>query len=527
MTHKVDLIKTEYNWTLYEGTYVCGYLFYDDYLYTGNVFAKFVNSLDDVLSVVKEAKGEFCIAKTDGKKLFACCDAIRSYPLFYTVIHDKLTITDTAETLIMLEKAKISRVFEKEYLASGFVSEKNTLYDGIYAIQAGEYLIADTAQATFHLKSYYLYDTAPLSNLAEEDLLDQLDHVLNNAFDRLVRTLGGRQVVVPLSGGFDSRLVVQMLHKKGVTNVVCFSYGGKNSDECVYSKQIADSLGYRWIYVDLSLTKWRDYFKHPQAEKFFYDRNNISAIPYIQHYVAVSILLDGDFEIEKNCIVITGNGGDFLEGKNIHTDIFRQQTYSRDDVRRLIASQHEILAGKKPLSDLDILAALNSSIPVGESFTADEAARIAERFNWRERQSKYVAADSRAFEALGVAWRLPLWDKELMSFWETIPPKLRAERQLYFKFIREEQIGNANVLTLYQKVVQFAKKRLPHLLNMIIIAKRIGEYYTHPFHWYGIVSFREYLKSVIRTGGASGFSICTIVAEKLYNYYTKDGNINE
>lgn len=526
MIHEVDLKKAAYHWTRCNGTYVCGYIFLNDIMYTDVNFAEYIDSHEDVISVINEANGNFAIVKSYGGSLFACCDAIRSYPLFYTVLYDKLILSDSAEPLIRLSGARLNPLFAKEYLAAGFVSGQNTLYNGIYNVQAGEYLLAESEINKPITRSYYLYDTVILSKMTEEELISQLDHVVNRAFDRLVRTLHGKQVVVPLSGGFDSRLVVQMLHKNGVSNVVCFSYGGRKSSECVYSKQIADSLGYCWIYVDLALSKWRDIFNSPQAEKYWHNYDYISAIPYIQHYAAMSILLDGDFGIEKDCIVITGNSGDFLEGKNIHNDIFRQETYSRDEVCRLVASQHEILAGRKPLTDPKILSAIALSIPDGEKFTADEAARIAEYFNWRERQSKYVVADSRAYEALGVTWRLPLWDKELMRFWEAVPPKKRSERLLYYKYIQNEKIGNANELTSFQKITQFCKKHLPNLFNIVVIYKRIGEYYSHPFRWYGIVSFGSYMKSVLKTGGASGFSICTIVARELYSYYKIDGKNN-
>lgn len=527
LTYAVELKKTSYNWANSAGTYVCGYLFVKDILYRGSDLAEYIDSSQDVLSIVNNANGEFCIIKTDGKSLAAYSDVIRSYPLFYTVFHDKLFLTDTAETLVECSNAKINPVFKKEYLAAGFVSGSYTLFDGIYTIQAGEFLFVETEKESPKLTSYYQYDTAPLSKLSENQLIAQLECVTNNVFDRLVRTLDGRQIVVPLSGGFDSRLVVQMLHKRGVSNVVCFSYGRKNSKECIYSKQIADSLGYRWIYVDLTLSRWRKIFKQPHAKKYLYNYDNISAIPYIQHYASMSILLDGDFGIKKNCIVITGNSGDFLEGKNIHNDVFQRKIYSHDEVAYHIALQHDILAGIEPLMDSEILSAIRHSIPDCEKFTADETVRISERFNWRERQSKYVVADSRVYEALGVGWRLPLWDKELVCFWESVPPEIRAERGLYYKYVSNEEIGNANDPTAFQIATLFLKNKSPHLLNVLFYFKRAGEYFSHPLHWYGIVSFLTYMRSVMKTNGASGFSICTIVAQELCDWYTKFGATND
>ena len=44
---------------------------------------------------------------------------------------------------------------------------------------------------------------------------------------KLSKSCEGKQIAIPLSGGYDSRLIASGLHKIGFKNVICFSYGLK------------------------------------------------------------------------------------------------------------------------------------------------------------------------------------------------------------------------------------------------------------------------------------------------------------
>ncbi len=75
--------------------------------------------------------------------------------------------------------------------------------------------------------------------------MDELEALLWDVFRRLDKAIGDRPIVVPLSAGYDSRLVVSALHALGRRNVICFSYGKPGGFEITTAKAVAEKLNYK------------------------------------------------------------------------------------------------------------------------------------------------------------------------------------------------------------------------------------------------------------------------------------------
>ena len=78
--------------------------------------------------------------------------------------------------------------------------------------------------------------------------------------DRMMKSLDGRELVVPLSAGRDSRLIVSAIHHLGYRNVRCFAYGRPGNFEAQASKAIAEKLGFKWRFVPIGTGFMRRYF---------------------------------------------------------------------------------------------------------------------------------------------------------------------------------------------------------------------------------------------------------------------------
>ena len=82
------------------------------------------------------------------------------------------------------------------------------------------------------------------------NLFHKLDRIYEDTFSRLISWLDGRQAVIPLSGGYDSRLIALMLKELGYNNVLCFTYNtGGAKWEVDISRRVAKNLGFCWHYV--------------------------------------------------------------------------------------------------------------------------------------------------------------------------------------------------------------------------------------------------------------------------------------
>lgn len=69
------------------------------------------------------------------------------------------------------------------------------------------------------------------------------------------------------------------------------------------------------------------------------------------------------------------------------------------------------------------------------SETMEEFCSVLENWLIRHRVSRFVINTVRTFEHFGLEWRLPLWDLELITWWNRIPLDLRIDSALYHRFL--------------------------------------------------------------------------------------------
>ena len=83
---------------------------------------------------------------------------------------------------------------------------------------------------------YYKYVPSRSSKPTDKEVLkEELERVTINIIDKVIRSANGRMIVVPLSGGYDSRVIASGLAHRGYRNVRCFSYGKKHNHESIIS----------------------------------------------------------------------------------------------------------------------------------------------------------------------------------------------------------------------------------------------------------------------------------------------------
>ncbi|MDI2587661.1 asparagine synthase-related protein [Psychrobacillus sp. NEAU-3TGS] len=132
---------------------------------------------------------------------------------------------------------------------TGYVTGKNTLYTNVKQIQAGEYLVFDKKNKELRTSHYFKFHHGEYSKKNQDELVEELDQVHVRVFQRLIDSLEGRPAILPLSGGYDSRLIAVMLKRLGYENVICFTYGLCSNWEVKISKMVAEQLGFKWIFV--------------------------------------------------------------------------------------------------------------------------------------------------------------------------------------------------------------------------------------------------------------------------------------
>ena len=142
----------------------------------------------------------------------------------------------------------LDNVNSDEFLSIGFVAGEETLLQDIFQVQAGEYLIFDDNK--LKKEFYFDYLTKKISTKSFDELKSEFLDILRDSIQRIIKLANGRHIVLPLSGGYDSRLIASLLKQANYQNVTCFTYGKKNSPEVIISKKVANELGFKWFFVE-------------------------------------------------------------------------------------------------------------------------------------------------------------------------------------------------------------------------------------------------------------------------------------
>ena len=88
-----------------------------------------------------------------------------------------------------------------------------------------------------------------------ETLKSNLKNAARIFTQRLIKYAKGKQIVVPLSGGFDSRLVLTALAEARYPHLLAFTYGRHHSGEVKMSEKISESTQCVMAFCTIHPTK--------------------------------------------------------------------------------------------------------------------------------------------------------------------------------------------------------------------------------------------------------------------------------
>lgn len=382
--------------------------------------------------------GNFALAMETSRYIFCTVDRVRSIPLFYAVSRDGALFSDDANYLRERLDPPFNEENGAEFLVTGYVTGSDTLFDGISQLQAGEYLVYDKRDGSLSTHYYHRFWHGDYFSEPEEELLNRLDETFVRVFQRLIESTNGRQIVVPLSGGLDSRIIVAMLKRLGVEDVICFTYGKKGNREAEISRQVAEALDYKWYFVEYTREKLYNSYHSEEMSVYKKFGSNLTSLPHTQDFIAVKELKE-EVKIPENAVFVPGHSGDMLAGSHIPLDYGQPQSYTFEKFLEDSLKKHynfwkwdKVEFG--PLFK-DRIWKSTGEISVHDN---ESCANAIELFDFNERQAKYIVNSVRVYEFFGYQWRVPLWDAELIDIFLKIPTSQRIDQKIYKNYVQRK-----------------------------------------------------------------------------------------
>lgn len=417
-------------WARRGATRVRGRAFRDGRLLRAGALASLVESTPAAGfdSLIEDLNGFFAVIRTGTRATQAAVDHVRSIPLFYAREDDRAYVSDDAQWILgQLDTPGYDRQAETELTVAGLVSGRDTLVPAIKQLQAGECveLSAGDIDISCDRSRPIRYRPDPPDGRTLPSLRTGLKTALEGAIERLVAVADGRPIAVSLSGGVDSRLVASQLAASNYDRVLTFSFGRPGNSEAEAAQEVADALGLPWTSVDYSASSWADWFNSERRAAYYRRAFNFDALPSLGAWPAMGELRRSG-ALPDDAVVVSG---DAVTSTQEHIPVACKQGEGLDRAGFVDA----IADLQYDLWSIDDDAVLRDRIadrwPGGDQ-PAPVAAAAVEGWDWAERQAKFIVSGDE-YADWGYDWWLPLFDRELVAFWQRVPLEYRIDKRLH------------------------------------------------------------------------------------------------
>lgn len=415
----------------------------------------------------------------DLNKIIINAGTFRDTPLFYTKKNGLLIISDDINNININKKLDIKKL--SELLLFKVVLNKHTIIKSIYTLEAGQQVIINNGK--YNIYDKYIFNNFPKKNQSESDLKNELWSITNEVYDDVIKCSKNKTIIVPLSGGWDSRFIIAMLKYKNIKNVLCVNYSYKNrGTEHIISEKVANRLGYKWISIDYSISKQNRVYYSDEFNRFFLNSHQYHTAQYIQDYLMNKYLLK-KFP-DKDMVIFTGLSGDMIAGGH-----FNEKTCRISSIYALISEIQDFHMETDSKDIRNVLKPiLYETIKKYMKYSKYlKNFELKEIFDWRERQSKFASNSLRSHEHLKTEWYNPFYDLRFFKFWSNIDYKYKLNEQFYINFLNDKLFEH------YQIDVEIERKKRAKL------SKRYS-YYSLPYVYW------RYYKHKLLSYGANVFN---------------------
>lgn len=492
------LYNDGFAWQNHNNIYIKGFFTQGRHIVAPEKVASDIQALDHngLKNYFKPLDGQYTVILEREKETIIITDFVRSFPIFYNIetkeISDNPYVLRTDRTLDRLGKTQI--------LISGYTFGSRTLFENIRVTESGTLTVFQPDTGQFTIDRYYEYSVHQTDENDENKLLEDIHDILVDTFSAYIESLNGRPVIIPLSGGQDSRVVITMLKELGYPNVVCYSYGRKDSDESKISRKVAEFCGYPWHYVEYSDQMWQQFRISSYYKAIAKYNTRGCCSPHIQDMMAVKSLIEKNI-LPEDGVFTPGHSLDFPTGSTVNSYLMGFDRFSRKNLIFDMYLCH--FTNQKQTADMidrrpDFIRAMEDSVgELPDAMDRYTFERLYEKSEWLEKQSKFNINAVRTYEYFGHEWRVPLWNKKLMEKWTGIPLELRYARYLHhaygekFQYDLRRAVGEKapqRKLDFKPGLKEYMHRYLPalyyHLKAKKIVENAHHELNGHGFNWY-------------------------------------------
>lgn len=426
-------------WTSLSNIHVSGFVFYEGKLLQREALAilfQDIDSSNQLQKLLSELNGQFAVMGEVKGRAFAVVDHVRSIPVFFSPIEgffitDHLGFDDDVTSQSPYLEKHVFHSIEHTF-------GNDTLCRNVKALQAGQFLWFENGKS--EVKQHFSHLKSMDGSFSLKEGKEKFKGVLDGVITGLLEFADGRKICIPLSAGYDSRIILAGLLKHGYQNIQTFTYGRIEGFEARVAKDITAKLNVPWEGIPYTSEVFAGFFDK-DFDQFCEYASNLVAVPQEQDYFALRILSDRDWA--REAVFTPGYYGDFYAGSYV-PDAFFERKWKKKPIS--VVQQVLQKNFRKPnditQADLAFFTGLKNELD-------DKYEQFQGRYEeWAvlEKNTKYVVNGLRTYEHFGFDWYLPLVDKEILAFYHHVPLVYRQNRELYNQAVEEHFFAPLNIL---------------------------------------------------------------------------------
>lgn len=426
-------IKYNHGFSWYEQNTILtiGYAFHQEKYMSAKDISQFVNDnhpsdFNTFQELVSKLSGSFSIIIKTENSYFLYSDISRFFPVFYSVRQGVCRVSDSPE---ILSDRNISTKGLKQILKFGYTLFDNTIWQSVKQVEPG-FAIA-LSNSGIDKKMIFRYDVIRYDKVSKRKVKEIISKELISVGKKYTASLNNRQVILPLSGGLDSRYIAAFLKQNNYTNVICFTYADEYNREVQKSESVAQALGFDWHFIKntdalpiaIDDPNFKDYYNFGARGVSFF---------HMHEYFAINQLKEMNL-VNDNAIVLSGYAGDLIAGSQIIKSALPWS--SKATIQRAIFGLNFQGINKSAYTFLDFKkdhSVFFNSFPV-----KSKAISIFEHWFIQEKVSKGIFNAGFLYSFFGFEVRFPFWDANLMDAFRKIPIRYRVNESMYYKVLKE------------------------------------------------------------------------------------------
>lgn len=395
-----------------------------------------ISSFDDFCSRCDSLNGSWSITlpATEGERsvYYLAVDHRATRALYYRCVGGNLWIAESGFDLISAEDwATPTGEAEALYFSRwGFTPLNRTLHPEVMRLRAG-YALRFCPGEAIQMRAYTgAWRPIPEAlTLSYEEALEQMQSLMDGAMDRMVQAIGERTIILPLTGGRDSRLIATALVERGLgSRVYACTYGHHDAtDEVRQAREVAARLGLKHETVCTIPEGYTSlgYTQDAEALHYLGYISGLGSGYFFGEYTTSRLVAQRDL---GECIALPGHAGDILGGAHLQHQPQEGAKAEARNLRKLL--YFEGANRRLSRSDEARLVAM-----MREQFaTYPEHLSQAQRFEYfrtLELSSKYYINSARGWRYWGHAVWMPYLDRPLADFVYSLPPAYRYGKRIY------------------------------------------------------------------------------------------------